>query len=179
MEKTPKSNTQPLWSWSQDSFWVRSSAAMVTWALSLTLQLSISTAAKCHRSLQNSRNAPELGRFWSWNLLRQPRCHHPHGHWTQCPGGAGRPAAEPWGALITVPPFPLAPRVEPCSSSGWAMISAATHSSACAANWLPASLPHSCSPNYTDHPTLKLNFPNCYINIKLHVEEWYTQDRGN
>lgn len=159
---------------------VMSSAAMVTWALSPRLQLSIKHGCNVHTELCKAleiphnctdfcHGSPEAAHVPSSpRPLKQERetgsqqrlgeahwlwiCHHSLWHPT-------------WK--------------KHASSDGWITISAATHSSACTGNWLPASLPRSCSPNYTDHPTLKLNFPNCYINIKLRIEEWYTQNRGN
>lgn len=99
MEKNPKSNTRPLWSWSQDSFWVRSSAAMVTWTASRTLQLSISTAAKCHRILQSSRNRADFAQNWADFGHGPPEAAQvpsPHGHEQTLPRRRGRTPAEPW-----------------------------------------------------------------------------------
>lgn len=92
---------------------------------------------------------------------------------------SSRDLEKPIDCEYVIIPFGIQSGKKQAGSSGWITISAVTHSSACPGNWLPASLPRSCSPNYTDHPTLKLNFPNCYINIKLHIEEWSTQNGGN
>lgn len=75
--------------------------------------------------------------------------------------------AEPQRSPLTLEYIilPLATNMEKPCKHQW--MNNNLKSSACIWYLFPAFLLYSHSPNYADYPTLKLNFPNCYIKIRI------------
>lgn len=142
-----------------------SSAAMLTWASSLSLKLSAKHSWIMHthlrKVLQIFQNCTDF-------------CHGPpvvaHMQSSTWPlKQTGRDQEKPIDFWICRNSLWQSVWKKHASTNRWITIWTVIHSSACIWYLLPASLLYSCSPNYADYPTLKLNFPNCYINIKIHI----------